>query len=303
MELSKKEWKQCFYCNYECTRPSHWERHLNSTRHKTCIQKDMDINDLKELKTICCYCNKKYKSPSGLWHHQQKCKPLVNDPHVIAQPITDTTPSEKELLMLIVKDNMEFKKMLTEFVINNHSNTTNNTNNVNSYNTTNNQFNLNFFLNEQCKDAININEFINSINISFADLENTAKYGYVEGVTNIIVENLRALDMFKRPIHCSDAKRGTLYFKHNDKWEKDLDEKPIAKHVVRSVGAKNIVKIKDWIEAHPGCTESDSMKNTMYHKIVFNAMSGDTQEDQNNNLDKIIKNLIKHVTINKKSLH
>ena len=303
MENSKKEWKQCYYCNYECTRPSHWERHLSSVRHKKCIQKDMDIYDLKENKNTCDICNKKYKTSSGLWYHQQKCKQQANE--VIAQPIQETSSSEKELLMLILKDNLEFKKMLTEFVIhNNNGSITNNTNNVNSHNTTNNnQFNLNFFLNEQCKDAININDFINSIDISFDDLEHTAKNGYVDGITNIIVQNLRELDTYKRPIHCSDVKRGTLYFKHNDKWEKDLEEKPIARQVVRAVGAKNIGKIQDWIQANPGCQQSDSIKNNMYHKILDNAMSGDSQEIQSNNVDRVIRNITKAVAINKTFLH
>jgi hypothetical protein len=296
----------CDYCNYTTMNIYHWKRHLTSSRHLKCVEYDVHCSELNDIASKCNTCGKQYKTKTGLIYHKNTCKPV----ELIATPIqvpqeTETTPSDKELVMMLLKENIEFKKMFTEFVINNqvtsmnNSNNTTNSHNTNTINNTNN-FNLNFFLNEQCKDAININEFIESIDITFDDLENTAKYGYVDGVTQIIVNRLRELDTYKRPIHCSDVKRGTLYFKHDNKWEKDLEEKPIAKHVVRAVSAKNIHKIQDWIQAHPGCTQSDSMKNRLYHKIFDNAMSGDTQEEQNNNIDKIIRNLMKEVAINKK---
>jgi len=303
---------ECYYCNFSCKKLSNWQEHLATKRHITCVELDVNISELSKLKNKCDTCGKQYKTKTGLLYHKNTCKSVepvqqVVQPMLVAQQVTpaDSLPSDKELVMMLLKDNIEFKKMFTEFVINNqatsinNSNNTTNSHNTNTFNNTNN-FNLNFFLNEQCKDAININEFIDSINITFDDLENTAKYGYVDGVTQIIVSRLRELDTFKRPIHCSDVKRGTLYFKHDNKWEKDLEEKPIAKHVVRSVSAKNIGKIKDWIQAHPGCTKSDSMKNRLYHKIYDNAMSGDTKEEQNNNVDKVIRNLIREVAINKK---
>jgi len=304
---------ECIHCDYSTNILFNWNRHIMTKRHKNFVENDIFKTELKDMSPTCENCGKVYTTKPGLWYHQKKCKNV--------QPVQQIQPVEnmkdmfqsfvKEIFMPMIKDNQDFcksmisdniknnKELIEAVKINNYNNNVTNSHNTNTFNNTNN-FNLNFFLNEQCKDAININEFIDSINITFDDLENTAKYGYVDGVTQIIVSRLRELDTFKRPIHCSDAKRGTLYFKHDNKWEKDLEEKPIAKHVVRAVSAKNIVKIQDWIHAHPGCTQSDSMKNRLYHKIYDNAMSGDTKEEQNNNLDKVIRNLIREVAINKK---
>jgi len=311
----------CSSCNYRCSYKYYWERHLHTTKHKKNIENpqnnfndDFDYDTDSSTKFECEICNKTYTSSSGLWYHKKNCMPPtlvqgdLNDLKEIfanslkgSQDINDF----KEMFVCFVKSNQELQANLVD-AIKQNTQTLMNHNNIGVQNNTqynqfnNSHFNLNFFLNEQCKDAININEFIESINITFDDLENTAKYGYVDGVTQIIINHLRELDIFKRPIHCSDAKRGILYFKHDNKWEKDQEEKPIAKHVVRAVSAKNIVKIQDWIKAHPGCTQSDSMKNRMYHKIYDNVMSGDTKEEQNNNIDKVIRNLIKEVIIVKK---
>ena len=295
---------QCELCQYKCKTKCNWHHHINTLKH---LKKCADEDDLDDYDYICKHCSKMYKSRSGLWNHNKICNPKLNDDI----DNTDTINIPKEVWYHMIQESSEFKALLMESMKNtnsmiatnnnSNSNNSNSNNNINTTNNTvNNHFNLQFFLNEQCKDAININEFIESINITFDDLENTAKYGYVDGVTQIIINHLRELDIFKRPIHCSDAKRGILYFKHDNKWEKDQEEKPIAKHVVRAVSAKNIVKIQDWIHAHPGCTQSDSMKNRLYHKIYDNAMSGDTKEEQNNNLDKVIRNLIREVAINKK---
>ena len=303
-ELSGDEYV-CYYCNFSCKKLSNWQDHLDTKKHIKCVENDIHISDLKTIETKCENCGKQYKTKSGLIYHQNKCK-SNSAPVALPVEVVQSEPTDKELVMMLLKDNIEFKKMFTEFVINNQSNaiTNNNTSHINSHNTNTinntNNFNLQVFLNEKCKDALNINEFIDSIDISFADLENTANFGYVEGITDIIVKNLRQLDTYKRPIHCSDAKRGTLYFKHENKWEKDKEEKPIAKHVVRAVASKNIGRVTDWIKEHPGCQRSDSIKNNMYHKILNNAMSGDSQEIQSNNMDKVIRNIIKEVMIDKK---
>jgi hypothetical protein len=325
MEENDTELYTCSICNYKCSYKYYWDRHLHTSKHKKNIgNTEQQINNISDdfeyehdnnAKFECDICNKTYSSASGLWYHKKNCIPPtivqgdLNDlKEIFANSLKGSQDMNdfKELFMGFVKSNQELQNNLV-IAINQNTQTLMNHNNIgvqnnNQYNNqfNNSHFNLNFFLNEQCKDAININEFIESINITFDDLENTAKYGYVDGVTQIIINHLRELDIFKRPIHCSDAKRGILYFKHDNKWEKDQEEKPIAKHVVRAVSAKNIGKIKDWIEAHPGCTQSDSMKNRLYHKIFDNAMSGDTQEEQNNNIDKVIRNLIREVIIVKK---
>ena len=166
-------------------------------------------------------------------------------------------------------------------------------------NNINNSFNLQFFLNEQCKDALNIGEFVDSIKLQLTDLENTGRLGYVEGVSKILIKNLNELDVVKRPIHCSDLKREVLYIKDNDKWSKENEDKQVIKKAIKDVANKNIRQITECANLNPDCKQSDSKKNNQYLNIVMNAMSGGSNEEQNSNIDKIIKNITKTVIIEK----
>lgn len=324
MNEEEQELYTCPHCNYKCSYTYHWIRHLHTTKHKKLVEHELFTLGKYE----CDICNKSYTSSSGLWYHKKTCSQqqqnmsentelsflrdivvsaLKGNPELQNKTPTDDMKDFKEMFMCFMKSNQELQTSVIEAVKHNTQvvqNTQSLVNNIgvqnNNNNIQNNHFNLNFFLNEQCKDAININEFIDSIEVSIGDLEHTAKHGYVDGITNIIFKNLKKLDRFKRPIHCSDFKREILYIKHNNKWEKDLEDKRLTKQVVRAVAVKNIGKIKDWIEQHPGCTESDSINNNMYHKVVTNAMSGDTEEIQQTNMEKVIRNLAKEVIIIKK---
>ena len=155
------------------------------------------------------------------------------------------------------------------------------------------------FLLPQCKDALNINEFVDTIKVKLTDLENFGHLGYVEGVSRIFIKGLNELHAFKRPIHCSDLKREVLYIKDNNQWTKETDDKPVFKIAIKHVANKNINQIQTWTDEHPGCCESDSKKNDQYIKIVMNSMSGGTSEEQHNNISHIIKNISKAVTIDK----
>jgi hypothetical protein len=155
------------------------------------------------------------------------------------------------------------------------------------------------FLNEQCKDALNIGEFVDTIKMQLSDLETTGRLGYVEGVSRIINKNLNELETNKRPIHCSDVKRETLYIKNDNEWIKDDDEKEILKKAVKQIANKNIMQINEWKKANPDCTNSDSKKNNIYLNIVSNSMSGATKEEQFTNLNKIISKVTKEVVITK----
>ena len=181
------------------------------------------------------------------------------------------------------------------WITNNNNNITNNTNNTNS----NNTFNLQFFLNEQCKDAINIDEFVENIKIQLNDLETTGRVGYVEGVSRIINKNLNGLDKFKRPIHCSDIKREILYIKNNNEWKKDDTEKQMLTKAIKQVACKSIGQIGEWKKENPDCADSESKKNDLYLKIISNSMSGMTTEEQSKNYEKIITNVAKEVIIEK----
>jgi hypothetical protein len=206
-------------------------------------------------------------------------------------------PNKDNLIEYLIKENAEFKTLIMELVKKENNTLTNiNSNNVNSNNKT---FNLQFFLNEQCKDALNIGEFVDSIKVQLSDLETVGHIGYVEGVSKILIKNLNELDVVKRPIHCSDLKREVLYIKDDDKWSKENDDKLVIKKAIKDVSNKNIRQINEWTNLNPDCKQSDSKKNDQYLKIVMNSMSGGSNEEQNHNIDKIIKNITKSVIIEK----
>jgi len=168
-------------------------------------------------------------------------------------------------------------------------------NNINSNNKT---FNLNVFLNEQCKDAMNITDFVDSLQIQLSDLEAVGKMGFIEGISNIIIKNLKALDIYKRPVHCSDSKRETMYVKHENKWEKDNDEKQKIRQAVKRVAYKNTKMLKAFREKHPDCNKSESKFADQYNKLVVETMGGRGDNDKEKE-DKIIRNIAKEVIIEK----
>jgi hypothetical protein len=177
----------------------------------------------------------------------------------------------------------------------NYNNQCNNTTHINSHNKS---FNLQFFLNETCKDAMNIMDFADSIQLQLTDLEKVGEIGYVEGISNIIVKNLTALDVTKRPIHCTDKKREILYVKDEDKWEKEDNENSKVRKVIRRVSYKNSSLLKDFREKNPNYNNGNSTISTKYDKLVIEAMGGKGEND-NNKQDKIIKNISRVVSIDK----
>jgi hypothetical protein len=203
---------------------------------------------------------------------------------------------DKEMLIIqLLKQNQELQQSLIE-LSKKSINITNNNNTNNSHNKT---FNLQFFLNEECKDALNISEFVSSIKVELEDLEATGRLGYVEGVSRIMNKNLKDLDINKRPIHCSDLKREILYIKNDDQWIKEEETKPILKKAIKQVANENIKQINEWKKKYPDCTDSDSRKNDTYLKIVSNSMSGLTTEEQLKNYEKIISRVAKESVIDK----
>lgn len=279
----------CEKCDYYTDRKSNLINHFGSTKH----QKEVIGNDFKQKlskKFTCNICNNEYKTSSGLWKHRNKCKKNKEDEELEKLVSEHNGPTDKELMMMLIKDNLEMKKMMMEVI----KNGTHNTNN--SHNKT---FNLQFFLNEQCKDAINITDFVNSIQLQLEDLEETGRLGYVDGISRVVIKNLDDMNTHKRPIHCSDSKREILYIKDNDKWIKENDNKDTMIKMIKQVANKNMKKIPDWVKAHPDCLDSDSKQNDKYLKIVSNSMSGSTEQEQKNNINKIISKVAKEVVINK----
>jgi len=289
----------CEICDYHTSRKCNYDEHLLTSKHKSAMFSN-EKPAISSAKFMCPNCCKLYKDNSGLWRHKKKC--LVEDIDNIVQPTyiqtpTYDQPNKDNLIEYLIKENAEFKTLIMELVKKDNSNLTNiNSHNVNSNNKT---FNLQFFLNEQCKDALNIGEFVDSIKVQLSDLETVGHIGYVEGVSKILIKNLNELDVVKRPIHCSDLKREVLYIKDDDKWSKENEDKLVLKKAIKQVANKNIRQITEWANLNPDCKQSDSKKNDQYLKIVMNSMSGGSNEEQNHNIDKIIKNITKSVIIEK----
>jgi len=277
----------CEKCDYITSRTSQWERHLLTLKHKN-INMDNKIVPNSSACNYICECGKEYKHQSGLCKHKKNC--LKKNTQTISQL------SEKNIMDLITQ-NQEFKQLLIEqnnkiMDLAAKSNTTIN-------NTTNNTFNLQMFLNVQCKDALNIMDFVNSLELKIKDLENMEKLGYSDGISNIFINGLQDLDIKKRPIHCSDLKRETIYIKDQDTWEKDNDEKNKLKMAIKTIASKNIKQIPLWQKENPDCFDSSSKKNDKYLRIVSNAMSGSTVEETQKNYDKIISKVAREVVIQK----
>jgi len=282
----------CKYCDYLCFKKYNWNKHLSTAKHiqvtkgdtKVAISSKVSTDGNTVTKHICEECNKEYSSRNGLWKHNKTYHSKKGD-----------DISDKELIMMLIKENSEFKNMMMKVVENGTNNTTNNTTtHINSHNKA---FNLNFFLNETCKDAMNITDFISSIKLNLEDLENTGRRGYIEGISNIILKNLNNIEQHMRPLHCSDQKREILYVKDNNEWTKEADDKPILTKAIKVIANENIKQIKNWADKNPDCTSSNSRKNDLYLKIVSNSMNGLTEEEGRKNINKIISNVAKETVI------
>ena len=293
----------CSYCDYKCCVKFSYERHLTTAKHINKSQmKQNETNETNKEKKEkkdkdeknACNCGVVYYSRTSLWRHKKTCV-VVNNLESHGQ----NDEKKDELINYLIQENKEFKNLILEIVkkdtMNNCNNTTNNTN---SHNKT---FNLNFFLNETCKNALNITDFVSSIKVSLSDLENTGRQGYVEGISNIILKKLKNLNHYDRPIHCADQKREVLYIKNDNQWIKESEEKPILTKAIKTIANENIKQIKTWRDNNPECTDADSKKNNLYLKIVSNSMNGSTEEESDKNINKIISNVAKETIIPKDS--
>ena len=297
----------CEKCDFNTASKNDYNRHIKTKKHKSVNPQCLAMEKTQKNSYIC-ECGKAYVDNSGLWRHKNKSKctnkksESDTESDAESQDEYDIIKSKnnEELITYLIKENAEFKQLLidqTNKLFELYKNAGNN--NHNHTNSHNKSFNLQFFLNETCKDALNISDFVKSIKPSLEDLETTGRLGYVEGVSNIILKNLNTLDSTMRPIHCTDIKREVLYVKDNDEWIKELDEKPVLTKAIKVIANENIKNINEWRNSHPGCTASDSRKNDMYLKIVSNAMSGASSEETGKNITKIIGNVSKKVIIDR----
>jgi len=311
-EPESSEKYKCIFCNYYTCRKSQYKRHLITAKHKKakksteCQQISTNFNQ-KSSKYIC-ECGKEYKERSGLWRHKKSCHYKNDLLQIDRSHISEI--SSKDLILALIKENKELKTLLLEherehkndiknIMIEVMKNGTNNTTNTNCMNN-NKTFNLQFFLNETCKDAMNINDFVDSIKVQLCDLERFGEIGYVENLSNIISTNLKALDVTERPVHCTDKKRETIYIKDEDKWEKDDNNSSKLRKVIKKIASKNYKLLPEYREKYPGCQYADSKFSDRYNKMVVEAMGGMGNEFEKEN--KIIRNISKNITIDKQDV-
>jgi len=293
-KLAKKIF--CEICDYTCCKQSDLDKHIMTLKHKK-RTKELHFLAKKVVEPkqhYQCECGKEYKYRQGLWKHNKICN---NNEKFQLKYFS----SNEELIQTIIKENNEVKQMLIDQNMKMVDIAKNNTviNNTTNNNTTNNNFNLQMFLNVQCKDALNISDFLDSLQVKIKDLEDTGRLGYVDGITKIFLNGLNDLNINSRPIHCSDLKREVIYIKDKDVWEKENNDRDKLKLAIKTITSKNIKQIPVWQKENPDCFDSTSKKNDQYLKIVSNAMNGLTKEETEKNYDKIISKIAKETVIQK----
>jgi hypothetical protein len=277
----------CECCDYLTSRKSSMNKHFLSAKHlnrtKLTILEQPSCNSINYQ---CKNCDKIYKVRNSLWYHQQKCKEQI-------KPVELPPDSISDLVIDLIKSNHNLQKQMLEVC----KNSTTNTVIANSHNSHNKTFNMNFFLNETCKDAMNIMDFVNSMTLEFSDLEAVGKLGYVEGISNIIIKRLNEMDIHKRPIHCSDGKREIMFVKDNNIWEKETNTYDKLRKAIKYVTKKNGDLMIPWSKNNPACMNTSHPLNDTYIQIMSQSMGGKESFVESEN--KIMKKIAKAVLIDK----
>jgi hypothetical protein len=297
MSTKKHIFYNCENCRYSTSNKSHWNRHIQTEKHgkvllATVYQPKKHISHITDNESnFICDCGKIYTDRSGLWRHRKRCAPISSEIIVTTQEVSQTT-ALANLLQEMMKQNQELQRQLIEL--------SNEKKNIVNNNTINyNKFNLMVFLNEYCKEAVNFSDFVRSLELQLTDLEDTGKLGYAAGISNIFIRNLKNLDIYKRPIHCSDFKRETIYIKDQDNWQKEEGNEKIKK-AIESVTNKNIKQLPTWTKNNPEFMNGESKTSDQYLVIMNRSMGvTDDEEYDKKQISKIITNIAKEVTIDK----
>ena len=315
---------KCSHCNYTTNIKTNYDKHLLTEKHKKNIR-----GECKETKHICSQCDKEYMNYSGLWKHKKQCIIDEREPEkntyigvntITPELFMEVFKESKELQNVLMEQNKELQNKLLEqnnkllekenkLLEQNAEHhrqmlelASKQTNHINSHNTNNNHFNLQFFLNETCKDAMNIVDFINSLKLTLEDFETTGRLGYVDGISRIFIKELKKLETEKLPIHCTDLKRETVYIKDNDIWEKENEEKKKIKWAINSIGKLNFNQNQCWQEKYPECRENNTRENEKFFKLASVALGGQGKEEEDKYREKIMKNVLKEVVLDKQSM-
>jgi hypothetical protein len=291
IEKKMPQWFQCEICDFKCFKQSNLNAHLLTRKHKmkqneTLNHENNADNNLHHFQ--CPNCLENFNSRSTLWRHKKKC-------HAKA---STTIQDQTELVQYLMKENSEFKQLMIE-QNKQMIELAKNSGHHNNFNSHNKTFNLQVFLNETCKNAININEFIDQLHVSISDLEQTGKLGFTEGISKIFIDGLKSIEVPDRPLHCSDLKRETIYIKNNNEWTKDTDENSLLVNAIKKVSNKNIKQITEWQKINPEYKDSSSKINDKYLQIVSESMPGITKEECEKSYKKIKKNIAKEIIIDK----
>jgi len=309
--LKNSKTYHCDLCDFDTSNLGDYKRHMSTLKHtkRHLATVGNHLATPKNATTHACEkCNKSYCDKSGLWRHKKKCDTSIEQ--------SNNFVIDKELIMLLIKENSELKNMLVEehkstqqaqqMMLEEHKSTqqmmleviktgTHNTTNTNSHNKT---FNLQFFLNETCKNAMNIMDFVDSLKLQLVDLERMGEIGFVNGMSNIIIKNLQNMDITERPVHCTDQKREVIYVKDDDKWDKEEDTKPKLRKAIKHIAHKNAKLIGEFKVKHPDYCKSAAKISTQYNTMVIEAMGGIGCVDATNE-NKIIKRISKEIMVEK----
>jgi hypothetical protein len=297
----------CEYCNFICFKKSNYIIHTKTKKHLYgTTGNESEHAEIKINANHKCECGKSYATLSGLWKHNAKGCSVNNTNLVINHIDSDVKNSNNnatdkdELINYLIKENQEFKNMILEIVKKDSYNQC--TTNITNTNSNNKTFNLQFFLNETCKDAMNMKDFIKSLELSLPELEKMGELGFAEGMSRVFVNRLNSLDVTKRPIHCSDVKREIIHIKDDNKWERDNANLDRLRKIIKQLTHKNILRVDDWKKANPGCTEYNSRKNDQYLKLNMEVIGPVDEEEVKRDFGKIIRRVAENTAIDKKYL-
>ena len=300
----------CSIINYETDNNTETDPDTNNETTLDKISQPITRDEYNNIIHLLHELKNKDKSINEEYNHENDIYPKENIKisAEASQFMTDNNNNniQNKLILELLKSNTQLQNQLYEIckssqtaITNNisartiHDNSTTNTNNSN-----NNTFNMNMFLNEKCKDAMNMKDFVNSIQLNITDLENVGRLGYVEGMSNIFIDNLQKTDVYKRPVHCSDVKRETLYVKDNNQWQRDGPDHAKMTNAVLAVEQKNVALVSEWAKANPRCMNSNTRENDTYFKLSKAATDG----EKDGNIDKVIRKVAKSVAIEKRGL-